>query len=919
MTTFPLQLRPIDATAAAPAAWLIPGDDPAVWLAEIGGWGVPMMGLRLFVLPRSLRDCRAAGVLVTGAEGLRRECVRRGQAYQLLAGRLYLPADARLDPPVSEAELREKLVWEVQVLHPSIGLVGYRREDAIRVQDLLAPPSRLEADWDRAARPTVVAPRLVTVEPEQPPTVEIIIESARGDIGSEAPDALPPADDESAIDDFLKRAARPGLKTIEWLTSNAGAGALPLPANWIARLRQWARDKREAIDRALLDARHRELQRLRKLFETDVDEALRFAIPFRDTGSRGRAAPGRRLGPRTPLFDLVRLGGGRPADFWDIPPDTQRDLTAKYRAAANRELNLGRYRRAAYIFAELLGDYAAAANALQQGRFFREAATLYLEKLHNKPAAAKCLKEGGVLAEAVVLYEELGEYVEAGVLYTQLERPDEAKRCYRLAVDHAIDRDAFLDAAKLLEFKLDAADEAAALLLSQWPGSYGAASCLSAYFDVLSRHDRHEDAHRRVALLRDELVPDARVEPLAGILSSLSTKYPEPDVRALAADATRVVAGRRLAIARGPEAKALVDAVTRLCPEDRLLRRDAARYLDSGPPVYQLAPAKPKTRLVSQFKLPGSVTWNAVASIGDTFFAAGIEGQHRTVIVRGGWYGTAQKINWANRVDGTWALEPNAAGRSLLLIPLGDQPMATQSASFPPYDGFPEPCRAGVPPWLPGGQILGSGRDENDNVWIVHRPAGGPFATLSAFRAETPQLLATLGPIELFGRDASDGTFIMFRENAPVVARQGHVVVASGRALFHWRPARSGSSWFTGIDLPHPATALVGSPPFTGVRVAVAFENGGIVIWPEGPQKLFGQDMTFPQIGFTRGGLLVAVGGGEARVYRTDGFKVRLQTSFPVEGPEPIAVCPARKLDEFGLITPDGLVRVFDVSDARAT
>jgi len=135
-----------------------------------------------------------------------------------------------------------------------------------------------------------------------------------------------------------------------------------------------------------------------------------------------------------------------------------------------------------------------------------------------------------------------------------------------------------------------------------------------------------------------------------------------------------------------------------------------------------------------------------------------------------------------------------------------------------------------------------------------------------------------------------------------------------GQGLWHWRPGQSANIEPKSIDLPRPVASMAGSPPFTVVRVAAAFDEGGVMIWPDGRQQLFGQGMADPRIGFTRGGLLIAVARGEARVYRTDGFKVRLQASFPVEGSPPIAVCPARKLDEFGLISADGLVRVFDAS-----
>ena len=48
-----------------------------------------------------------------------------------------------------------------------------------------------------------------------------------------------------------------------------------------------------------------------------------------------------------------------------MSPSYHQELAARYRELANRELGLGRFRRAAYIYAHLLGDYVAA--ALQRG------------------------------------------------------------------------------------------------------------------------------------------------------------------------------------------------------------------------------------------------------------------------------------------------------------------------------------------------------------------------------------------------------------------------------------------------------------------------------------------------------------------------------------------------------------------------
>src|SRR3954452_25029481 len=97
---FPLALRLAPGPGPAPAAWFIPGDSAAGWIDELAGWGVSMAGLRLYVVPASVRDRRPIWALgAPRAGGPVPKVSPRAQAYGRLAGRLYLPVDALLEPP----------------------------------------------------------------------------------------------------------------------------------------------------------------------------------------------------------------------------------------------------------------------------------------------------------------------------------------------------------------------------------------------------------------------------------------------------------------------------------------------------------------------------------------------------------------------------------------------------------------------------------------------------------------------------------------------------------------------------------------------------------------------------------------------------------------------------------------------------
>ena len=81
MITLPLQIRYDEKVLRQPAAWLIPGSEPQIWLDEIVAWGVPLEAAALHPIPRSAADLTPQGVLVVLPEGLKPRTTHRSQAY----------------------------------------------------------------------------------------------------------------------------------------------------------------------------------------------------------------------------------------------------------------------------------------------------------------------------------------------------------------------------------------------------------------------------------------------------------------------------------------------------------------------------------------------------------------------------------------------------------------------------------------------------------------------------------------------------------------------------------------------------------------------------------------------------------------------------------------------------------------------
>jgi hypothetical protein len=395
-------------------------------------------------------------------------------------------------------------------------------------------------------------------------------------------------------------------------------------------------ERAAAFDEQLAALRHREVDRLLHMLDARPDEGLRFAIPMTFQPGRGVGRRGWRLVERLVEFSLGALGGSGGVDYWDIDHAHHRRLVEKYRQLANREIGLGRHRRAAYIFAELLGDLRAAAATLADGGHFREAAALYEQRLKDPHAAARCLERGGLLSEAITFYHRLDHHEKVGELHEKLEQWDFAEQAFRRAVIARLEHGDRVGAAHLLEVKLRRLDEAFDVLRHGWPDSAQAALCLDESFKLLARQAAHERASGQVTSLAKE---SARSIPLATCFAQLANTYPDATVRLLAADQTRVLASHYVTAASPGDRHKLLQAVQALAPQDRLLARDCARF--ENPPLARPGGKGRRSttfRLVYEFKLPTG-NWKTVLADGSEFYAAGFR-ENEVLLVRGRWDGT---------------------------------------------------------------------------------------------------------------------------------------------------------------------------------------------------------------------------------------------------------------------------------------
>ncbi|MDB5145002.1 MAG: cyclic nucleotide-binding protein [Mucilaginibacter sp.] len=941
-----LQLVYSEKKSGAVLGAFIPGAKPADWFRELDSWQVPIASLRCFVLPLSLAENSAGGLFVVfDGKALPQLGVVR-YPYTRLADQLFIPLNACLQPALAIAELKTLLLWELQVFHPVIGLVGFEAKDEVILGSLLRLSKPLVSDWSLAHPGNMPAPPLQMIGLEAEEAPEDVLDTIKAEVNTKPLSEIPASDPgETELDRQGKKAlnllTKAGLYLLLFFTiigpiilaiialgllallvkqgSFPTGGLVPLliilgrvifkipglfslggrssvdtsnKQGLFQRTKQWLNQRLDELEKK----RDSELKRLVDLFDKDTDEALQYAIPLSSPYlDRGTAPASALLSRRSLDFNLRKLGGGGRVDGWDLG-DYNRMLRDRYEKAANDAIAAGNFKRAAYVYAHLLGNFFSAANVLQQGKCYREAAAIHKDHLNNERMAAECLEKGGLLAEAIPLYIHLNLLEKAGDLYRLLGQEDKAVLHYRqrqLELKAAGDH---LQAAALTREKLNEEEEGLNLLLEGWRDSKNAERCLEVYLG----HFAETEPGALVPAVKKvytQQVPRLKRTSFLNVLVVMAAKMPEGHFRAASLDMAYEIVHQQ---ASAGDTSGL-QLLGRFLPQDRLVGGDTNRFVQnrlSLPPLLSGA---------SYLELDKYTTWLSLAVYHDQLLAIGLKKDELHFL----------RMNWEGKTNDRYLFKVPAGAQPYYLVTdsglseqalvMGESLNTYLEQKLESYSYFDRELLLRSVNYLPGGN-LACCLNAASGVTVLHFHMHG--LVLSHFNLKGDLLKTHDCKIEDERFHPGQARF----EPGRMVWRKDHFYYYLDNLLLRLS--------FTGeaevLALEEPIVKISVSGPHTALKIAVLTSDGAFMVTPllkemQVSSERFAHDLQGTDIQLLTDNRLVITDAQSAAVFdtRTDtpGRQSTIHTEQAIK-----AVLPVPKRHHCAFLEADNRLSVYDLS-----
>ncbi|MGY6648578.1 hypothetical protein [Wenyingzhuangia sp. IMCC45574] len=493
------------------AAFYIPLATPEDWLALFDKVNISIDDVTCYLVPTSVSDIKASGLFVVLKDKLEENLEDIKYPYYKIAKRMFLPFNSIVHPPLTSEEFNTKFLYHIQCYHPTIGIIGWEENDFLDWSHINFKLPKEIVNWNLATYEPLIFPEIINLSLIAPDNETEVIESLEEEIEQKDLADIPIDEEEnnSSIKNALDKITKGLLKVsltitgvflgIGMLIGNLIGGLIggigganfentlkgkntskKYSSGMLKQFQEWLKNNLDKLEKQ----QNKELNKLLKMMDDNLSEALKYAIPL-GGGELGRSSndiPSFKLMKGSTLFNLNNLNTRVSSYGWDVSHHYF-ELRQKYIKAAEVEIQNKNYRKAAYIYAHLLKDYSNAANVLEQGGFYEEAAMLHLEKQKNKTAAADCYEKGMLYEKALKIHQELKHTEKVADLYSLLKKEDLSKQYFKEAVDECVDRNDFVNAARIEKDKLLDKESSKTLLLNGWKKSTKSEICLSKYLE----------------------------------------------------------------------------------------------------------------------------------------------------------------------------------------------------------------------------------------------------------------------------------------------------------------------------------------------------------------------------------------------------------------------------------------------------
>lgn len=619
------------------------GSDPLLWLQEIDKWNMLEEEMEFYLLPQSIHTVQAAGLFIIFKNTSKVASIELLDPYTSVGQKLFIPVSTILAPKVSETELKHLLLWQYQIFHPSIGIIGLENKDKIELTDLFVYNDFIYADWSFAHPGIFNRPVFSEINIIQP-TTEEMIESVKKEIGEKLLKDIPKKKGDGTsiadqIGDKIKWGILKGISSVmnvvaKILPEQGDNGTYNGNEGLLQKLQQWVMKNLGELDAK----RNAEIRRLLNLFDENSNEALQYAIPLHSPYlNRGSRQISEKLTKRSLQFNLGKLGGGELVDGWEIG-DHYNNLRTKYLRAAEKEIEKKDFKKAAYVYAHLLGDFHSAANTLEQGKMHREAASLYKDHLKNLAAAAECLERGGLYLEAIEVNKQLNKDEKVGDLYSIVKQHHNAEQHYEKYIATKISQNDYLDAGRVINEKLEQKERAKQIFLDGWVQTYQVEPCLKKYFDLVQATETEGSLKNSIRYVYTKHAPKHKKIPFLNVLEQVSKKNKDELLQSISQEIAYEIIHDEVANGNIQ----MLHRLKSFLPEDKLVGFDASRYASSN-----------NSRLIKMtdkiITLDDTIKWIKCLAHKNQMLVIGIKDGFLH-LARLNWYGNIEYYSWSNHV-----------------------------------------------------------------------------------------------------------------------------------------------------------------------------------------------------------------------------------------------------------------------------